>query len=84
MEACPYRDWLLEELPPALPLLSAEEREKFVSPPAFQPEGMHVLGGFLPCSLAMLMGFMTPLLAPEDRCEKGGGVEEEKVEVVVV
>lgn len=44
-----------------------------MSPPAFQPEGMHVLGGFLPCSLAMLMGFMTPLLAPEDRCEKGGG-----------
>lgn len=24
------------------------------------------------CSLAMLMGFMTRLLAPEDRCEKGG------------
>lgn len=23
----------------------------------------------------MLMGFMTPLLAPEDRCEKGGGGE---------
>lgn len=42
-----------------------------MSSPAFQPEGMHVLGGFLPCSL----GFMTPLLAPEDRCEKGGGGE---------
>lgn len=27
------------------------------------------------CSLAMLMGFMTRLLAPEDRCEKGGGRE---------
>lgn len=27
------------------------------------------------CSLAMLMGFMTPLLAPEDRCEKGGDRE---------
>lgn len=23
----------------------------------------------------MLMGFMTPLLAPEDRCEEGGGGE---------
>lgn len=40
---------------------------------AFQPEGIHVFGGFLPCSLAMMMGFMTPLLAPEDRCEKRGG-----------
>lgn len=27
------------------------------------------------CSLAMLMGFMARLLAPEDRCEKGGGRE---------
>lgn len=27
------------------------------------------------CSLAMLMSFMTRLLAPEDRCEKGGGRE---------
>lgn len=27
------------------------------------------------CSLAVLMGFMTQLLAPEDRCEKGGGRE---------
>lgn len=53
--------------PPALPLLSAEEKESFVSSPAFQPEGTRVLGGFLPCSLARLMGFMTPLLAPEDR-----------------
>lgn len=27
------------------------------------------------CSLAMLMAFMTRLLAPEDRREKGGGGE---------
>lgn len=25
----------------------------------------------------MVMGFMTPLLAPEDRCEEGGGGEGE-------
>lgn len=29
--------------------------------------------GLPACSLAMMMGFMTPLLAPEDRCEKRGG-----------
>lgn len=66
--------------PSTPPLLSAGVRESFASSSTFQLERMrcacdHCGWGFLPCSLAMLMGFMTPLLAPEDRCEEGGGGE---------
>lgn len=54
-----------------------EVRDSFVSSSAFQPAGMHSASdhldwGFLSPSLATLMGSMTPLLAPEDGCEKGG------------
>lgn len=42
-------------------------------PPFSQKECMCL--GASACSLAVLMGFMTQLLAPEDRCEKGGGRE---------
>jgi len=72
LEACSRRDWLLEELPSPPVTVGGGEGE-VVSSPAFHPGGRHVFGGLLPFSLAMLMGFMTPLLAPEDRCEKGGG-----------
>lgn len=42
-------------------------------PPFSQKECMCLAASA--CSLAMLMGFMTRLLAPEDRREKGGGGE---------
>lgn len=70
------RPSLLEDLSLS-PLPSVEIRDSFVSSSAFQPARIHSASdhhswGFLTPSLAMLMGFMTLLLAPEDGREKGG------------